>query len=1521
MKLGEPAEGIYSTSFNVDEKAEGSEYPIADSAILLTYESGDHEWVDYGTARQETTGALEFVDIPKADYFTLTAFLKANLGSIVRFTLDFEAENPWGDLTLLANESYFYATITAYDDGGEAEFSVDDRLYTVKVKLSYVGTTSTSNPNPADTSLKDVCIEIDTVRANASAIVANKAALDAVTSLPGGTIGLTTGDRKVYIYDSSVPEWVFLYTLVADNADYGLVNGVFYLSAFADITSVSTGAESKNWKAGLINERSVKFAASGIDITKGPSIESLEGFSFAMNNVDKFWNFVVSNGISLYNALVKQKFYDRANGIMELHRTGANYNNSFDYHNYTFQVEPEIINNNNSFPDTVFTRENNPNAATQNLGKPIIATFGRWQKGELQISNFTIKEQKFSSERRYLYCTSYVTLDKEIRVNIDYTEFLSLLNISSVGDYPGSNPVKYLYVNIIKQADQPDVGSTRRIESIHNVSSGITGLRLKSAFTVAPNTTTVVQILMSSVELLVDDDAVVGMSKPNYLIREIDSATEITKELFAKIGEDIERVPSGIYQEVDTVNKNRLTINTDILELDNFQSMTINSEVKLPISDYKNYLKILFGTATTSRSIDFGFYAGTFSQIAEGDNTYRQAGFRSHVALAKSKDRFTLSWYNPTGTYASQTIRRYRYEYFKDANNYKLYIDRDYTGIPITQAYFVDDDVALDPKGIYLYRVAFIGSGSTPSTTPDIIILNRDSLPPKDAEGPSLIVREGDKVNAEAILTWNLLLGQSQVDIYRNGILIDTITSSTQTWYVIPFSSGGTKGNAYRIRVFTTGVKDTAVHWYKRDGEALGGNIYTLKGTGETFADWKYNDQMLTDNFRSVNEVGYTLKNFAANNANPLPAFAGVFIWMLKINHGSGQDQIADLSNATDVRLLCNFVVRSNYGNNTQVPIYIQLRGVKRDGSQIVIAQYNDNGTGLVCKQDTKGAFAAFLNLPKSHGGADANYNTEQQTSISNQSDPGCGIYTGKEMWRLPDFLFADNAAEWNQIEYLMFAITNGVAVSATNAASNSPGYKIGLGRLPASHGGGTTFTNVHKDTYLLEYKKKFEGGLDAPQFARIDGGVIDDGAGFYTGTASLIIERARHIANYMVYKMLNYKPKYIGDEMKSRDNWVCRYQTKEAQDVQTVLQLIAKNLWGCFVVSNDDRLILRTLDIEEPKVQTVFAFTDRNIVKDSFTKLEFRKQSEIFQQFKFKYNFEPSVVASEGDKDEEKDKNRSYTEEIVVGWDLVKGKPISGGYSRITEDADGNLIVNTDAGDEGRLTDLCKTSSFLYTSGGKVNQFGYDKDELLEFFYRPTKEATKGDLIEEDLPNLNDLHGPMVRSPKRSVQDRIGKEVRFRVFNAWRGSLKCNLKYILYYNGGDGINSAVNGLKDDAGTPDRKLKLMDKITINHPFFTNGETVAAFVTGIDPDFYNGTATITFYAYTPPGQLAKQIDHRWDAAFGSRNNVDFTFKGNGYGLTNEANTFADASYGSRVNANFKFPDGTAADSEGKGTGKL
>jgi hypothetical protein len=270
------------------------------------------------------------------------------------------------------------------------------------------------------------------------------------------------------------------------------------------------------YKAGLINQGSVTFPNIRADVSKGPAIERLEGFRFAVKNVDPFWTFAVDNKITFHGALVREMIYDRANQKLVTVRTGINYQNTFDYTNYTFQVEPRVLNDSRSYPDQDVTAAAYPYSDGSQRGKPVISTYGRWQRGRLQVLNFSVSPQRLPSGQRFLTFDDYAAL--VLTLYVDIAEITGLLGITDPGDYPGTDGVRFLYVRIERQEGNPDEGRIRRVAAIADGGGGTTDFTLARAFAADPDGTGIFELYLSSVQLAIDDERCIGFDAANYLV-------------------------------------------------------------------------------------------------------------------------------------------------------------------------------------------------------------------------------------------------------------------------------------------------------------------------------------------------------------------------------------------------------------------------------------------------------------------------------------------------------------------------------------------------------------------------------------------------------------------------------------------------------------------------------------------------------------------------------------------------------------------------------------------------------------------------------------------------------------------------------------------------------------------------------------------------------------------------------------------------------------------------------------------
>lgn len=1538
MKFGETSDSIYAYSFPVQEGYSTPAWPYDLAVQILEAIDGSViDVFDFG-AREHRTAEFNVNYLPRTDYDALKTWMDAHLGQVVRVEMENAGERVFGEQF---PGPVVYAFLRPFQSLGEQGYTPSHTLNGFALRMDLAGAASSSIPNVADASKYDFTITVDCARITAGCQAANFAALAAITNKPGGSRGLTTDTLKVYFYNAQASTWEPQYTLPANDAAQGLQYGVFRWSAFADI-SAGVPTSGNAFKAGWLVKNSIQFPRYSIDLRRGPAVERPEGFSFSVRNDGRLWKSPLDRNLAWYGAYCSVAIFDRATGLLVPMRAGYNNVNSFDYEALQFDVEPGIYMQDRSFPPTVVSKDNYPDAADASRGQPVQSTYGRFDLGALQPVNFTLVPAKFPNGRRYLTMASYNAGVPSVTLNIDPAQFTAALGYG-FASYP-TTPNKTLFLQIIAQDDQPETDKLIKVTALADGGSGTTVLTLRTKWTVPPTAAASMRVMLANILLILDDDPCIGFRTPGYIKDTAVAGQNIPMELWGKTekGDEVAPLPAKIFKPVGS-GENQLTLDTDALNMDTFGSIITEQESPLDLQSPAFLHEDMDTPFSGYTAFNFGFSPDgvesnevevrPFDKITQWVDRIIEPGGRAvhesakvipgsgHLLAAYSNDRTTLIWTPLQGT-TGYTLYRYLVSESKPAVNYsrttaappavtsfKLDTAFGTGGSTVVSGqqstFYVDTSVSNTEPLNYEYRLVPNFSGGS------------FGAPLSSNRGQNRTVRNGNPgiiaLGKDGGLTvaWALPPSQAYFSVEIDGSDISGMpfVSATQTYFDVPSLTNNT---AYKVKVRITGIS-VGAHgdtWYAPNAKSNHPIHYLKTGANDGSAPAYFVDRDATrsnmlnplmayalvaspssipDSTRkSLFQLCYVAKNFKtpATSGAGFPAAAVVFSWALFLNH----DQIGDLSDAKSVRILADFVCRLNLSVKTLTKLTITLRGLREDKSVSFSPILYDNLTGKApTETDSTGAFFQFYNLPEGHSGAalDVNYNTEESSPNAN------GLYRGKDLWKLPDRLFENGAQDWRATKYLVFSITNAEPITWDQVEPASRGLQIGIGGPP-----GATWNMVkgHKSDYFLEVTREFKGGLDQPQYIRIDAGKKDV-SGAITGTAGAPIEIMRHIADDVVNSMVGYTPAYIGTEMQSRLSWLGRWQTRKAMGTVDTLDVLARNLWGFFTFTPDDKLYFRSLDIEDPNVPSVFTFNDSNIVRDGLGKPEMRRRNEIFQKFRLQYNVEPS----RGD---------APTEEMLVGWDLAASKPILAGYSAVKETLDGTL-VNQDSAQ--RLTDLCRLSIQINTAGLGANEYGLSANDpkIFELHYRPTTPSlATGELMERDLPNIGSA-----QPPKCAMQELAKMVVTFYTMDSWYFPLTCSLKNLIY-------NGSITGKKGD-GSADNRLKLGDVVTVNSYFHTGGQDVRAFVVDIDlSKAYEGLAVLHLFAPRPPGQFGSLIDPVWDAgAPGPRDVANLLFKGNLYGLLSEAGTYPDAGApGARDVANMKFPDGTFADAKGTGTGK-
>ena len=387
--------------------------PKQDSVIYRSYINGGVSVLNYG-ARQQRTAQIKFTKIPQASYIKLADFLSEWAGKVIQLTPENSGESifpeyPYGSMT------YYYVYVLEMTNLVEEDFSVDDRLYGITLKVALAGIDDPSAiPNEAGDSLIDVLVEIDTTAGATKSGTAPSSPslgdrwLDTSGSVSGTIFGLFTCTDPD---ETGMDRWTFMYQLAFSDSDYGWFQGSFYLAAFS-----TTTIEGTVYKAGLLTYKSVKLPGQSIDINKGPNVSRREGFSIAIDdnvNDEKFWSFIVDQGINLFGANCTIGAY--MGGVKTIIRTGINRTNEFSYTDYIFNVDPYTLNLNAKYPSDVtaisrdgvdLDRYSQTKASL--LGKSVYITYGQHDKALLQ---------DISSSQQRLIVTRYFAWAETVNSN------------------------------------------------------------------------------------------------------------------------------------------------------------------------------------------------------------------------------------------------------------------------------------------------------------------------------------------------------------------------------------------------------------------------------------------------------------------------------------------------------------------------------------------------------------------------------------------------------------------------------------------------------------------------------------------------------------------------------------------------------------------------------------------------------------------------------------------------------------------------------------------------------------------------------------------------------------------------------------------------------------------------------------------------------------------------------------------------------------------------------------------------
>ncbi len=600
-----------------------------DSTKRNTFMDGSVEYLKYGS-RKEQLATIVIKFMSDAERVSLTNFCIANAGLKINVVEDYDDEKIFTEVWIPTD---YYCYLVSTTGMQEEDFSINRELNTATMTLALSGENSADELNSEGDSLIDVMFTVDTLNAWLTET------MDYIQdSEPVGSDGEYWWDSDGYLlylkvtgtWTEQTPDvkshllilnnnglweyngtiWESLKTIAANDANYGWKDGKFYWSTYADIDAdpAATPAIGNNHVSGLITLGSTKFPSMSIDINEGPNVMYKTGFSLAVRNNDKFWNYVVTNEISLFGATVTmESYYKTSAGVVTVktERTGENRTNSFSYTDYKFQVEPFLLNKRGKFPDRTMqlTDSRYSNLKQNEIGKSPYVTYGKWTDDEpaaLQDVSFESDTLKISKLLQGITTPDQTTVTAKIdtgdntHILLNHTAGSDARYTISDADLVKINSGNYaVYIIYDDQTDSENNAESRKIESVSIVSDDYV-IVLLEAFTTAPGalTTVIIQILSKTYQFQMNDggenhtDLSGGFGEPSD---DVTGTKTIRIQHLSESGKELVFIPSTDFEENTEKNKISLDPRTAI-DTSKIDTYTTTEKLVPPVVSQKPQL-------------------------------------------------------------------------------------------------------------------------------------------------------------------------------------------------------------------------------------------------------------------------------------------------------------------------------------------------------------------------------------------------------------------------------------------------------------------------------------------------------------------------------------------------------------------------------------------------------------------------------------------------------------------------------------------------------------------------------------------------------------------------------------------------------------------------------------------------------------------------------------------------------------------------------------------------------------------
>jgi len=1193
---GGDAINAYSFNVEIGFTAPGDEQ--RDSIKFITKMDGSIEVLNYGS-RKEQISQFKIINMTNTEFVALMDFIQANIGKKINIEQENTGETIFTDAW---SPTDYYCYLLEGSGPQEEDFSAPgtcDELYTVTLRLSLSGELSTDEINSDNSSLIDVLIEVDTVQTWLTS------SMDYMqdTQPVGGSEGeywfdtddyklykylssvwteqtpadqsrlLITNDRTNWEYRSSSADWELLRTLPANDATLGWKNGQFNWSAFSNLdTAVSV---EHDYVAGVINHKTIRFPTESIDINRGPNIAHKTGFKFSIDNSDKFWNFITSNGISLFGAKVTMRLYYKdsvgtvTNTVM---RTGINRTNTFSYTDYSFEVEPFLLNKIGKFPPNTIevSDARYTNVIRNSIGKAPYITYGQWTDDTpAALQNISFEPVTLAVTRTYNGVTtegqtivlaridtaSSPDYDK-ILINKDaFADTVEAQYVFDSDQISALNQENYV-VYIITDTQDPtsNEDQSRVISNIDDdvENPGYYTLTITESFPTAPGVgdTIIIQVISKTYQFQADDggsDHTIpsgGFGEPE------DATTDVKRIQLQKLdetGRELIFIPSTDFTENTEKNKVSLSPRTAI---DTEEIVTYTSTDNLKPAPIDPHVTISFDNTVV--------YDGT---------TYGPM----------------LSSINPVA--GTESLELFQHEY--------------------TGGYYGRGDSVYDAtKPWYLDR--WYGMNWFWSY-PDHTVVRRLTWPVNHANDSTFVNQTEVRLGIHLRIQNMLMIGSApNPNYWQTPASLDPALKK-KNWKKWP------AGLKIVLRFKTTaGTYITDNNWeYDFADEELGAQ-----------SSANNNSDMLVNGWN--NQAG----NLTINNLPDGDVDNGGFrqtTTTLKTNFDyiiraiGSKESLSDYATRND-HLQDGSLVWINEENSAQAGYLAKIRYTQTfngstwdPGFEIIGGTFPSVGDKLMLLNDVQGSFAVY----EVTAGTPLTL-TALDDGVDYDSEP---VYRGRDIFDISKMFGA--SPTWSEVTDMELLIL-------TKDYSQVDDFYIDIAKTTTLPWGfiANMVTRITQKAAPQIFYLDTVNVVDQPSFSAFKGRTLAS-CGNYQSPECIIRDVLDNSTMYEGQYNLSSLQQVLG--YSTRSSWKWRKQFTKSMPAEKVLKEILDNLWACAIIDDDDTLAFKSLIPKDHGVGSpIITYGEATIVKDSITNPKFRRSEEIFQNFELAFNyFPPSEFSS----------------------------------------------------------------------------------------------------------------------------------------------------------------------------------------------------------------------------------------------------------------------------------------------------